>query len=66
MNKLLPEAYRIGNGNPWDGYLEIKAATEKPISGARDLAAVLRKRIRDIPPLAAPKRQIPKNDEWMY
>lgn len=60
---LLPEAYRIGNGNPWDGYLEIKAATQQGFSGARNPDAVLRTRLRGI---SGPRPVIAKNDEWMY
>lgn len=60
---LLPEAYRIGNGDPWDGYLEISAATEKGFGGARNPAAVLRKRLSDI---SGPRPVVAKSDAWMY
>lgn len=43
--ELLDFAYSIGNGNPWDGYLSIKHATETPITGANNPAAVLRRRL---------------------
>ncbi len=48
MSDLLPEAYRIGHGDPWDGYLKIKAVTEQPITGANNPAAVLRKRLHEV------------------
>lgn len=49
-NELLTEAYRIGDGDPWNGYLSIKAATEVSIAGARNPGAVLRARLREINP----------------
>ena len=61
--ELLPDAYRIGNGDPWDGYLEIKAAIDQGFAGARNPVAVLKKRLRDI---RSPRPVIAKNDEWMY
>lgn len=42
---LLRAAYTAGNGDPWWGYLTIKTATEQSFNGARDPAAVLRKRL---------------------
>jgi hypothetical protein len=42
---LLATAYRAGNGDPWQGYLAVKVATEQSLAGARDPAAVLRKRL---------------------
>ncbi len=47
-DELLSEAYRIGDGDPWNGYLSIKAITEAPITGARDPAAALRARLRAV------------------
>jgi hypothetical protein len=38
-------AYTVGKGDPWWGYLTIKTATEQSFTGARDPAAVLRKRL---------------------
>jgi hypothetical protein len=44
--QLLDLAYTVGNGDPWDGYLlRVKTATEQSFTGARDPAAVLRKRL---------------------
>jgi hypothetical protein len=42
---LVRVAYNVGGGDPWTGYLTIKAATEQSFTGARDPAAVLRKRL---------------------
>jgi hypothetical protein len=42
---LLRDAYTVGKGDPWWGYLTIKTATEQSFAGARDPAAVLRKRL---------------------
>jgi len=43
---LMLVAYQVGGGDPWTGYLTIKAATEQSFTGARDPLAVLRKRLR--------------------
>ncbi|MFV9424930.1 hypothetical protein [Microbacterium sp. S1037] len=61
--ELLPDAYRIGNGDPWVGYLEIKAAIDQGFAGARNPVAVLRKRLQEI---RSPRPVIAKSDEWMY
>ncbi len=45
IDELLTRAYTLGNGDPWDGYLRIKQATEAALTGARDAAAVLRARL---------------------
>jgi len=43
---LLKAAYRAGaNGDPWDGYLKVKAATAENFAAARDPGAVLRHRL---------------------
>jgi hypothetical protein len=42
---LLEAAYRVGAGDPWDGYLKVKAATAENFATARDPAAVLRHRL---------------------
>ena len=41
----MPDAYRLGNGDPWDGYLKIKTRTEHGFDGAATPAAVLAKRL---------------------
>ncbi|MDJ1115395.1 helix-turn-helix domain-containing protein [Microbacterium dauci] len=43
--ELMRYAYRLGNGDPWDGYLRIKQATEANLTGAKNLAAVIRSRL---------------------
>jgi hypothetical protein len=43
--ELLDIAYSLGSGDPWAGYLQIKHATETPITGAHNPAAVLRRRL---------------------
>lgn len=43
--ELLHIAYSLGDGDPWAGYLRIKIATETPIVGAHNPAAVLRRRL---------------------
>ena len=43
-DSLMLVAYKAGGGDPWTGYLTIKAATEQSFTGARDPLAVLRKR----------------------
>ncbi|WP_315551275.1 helix-turn-helix domain-containing protein [Microbacterium aurum] len=47
INELLHHAYRLGGGDPWAGYLEIKIRTEASFTGARNLTAVIRKRLED-------------------
>lgn len=47
IDELLHHAYRLGGGDPWTGYLEIKIRTEASFTGARDLTAVIRKRLED-------------------
>ena len=47
IDELLHHAYRLGNGDPWAGYLEIKIRTEASFTGARNLTAVIRKRLED-------------------
>lgn len=44
-SELLDFAYSLGGGDPWAGYLQIKQATESPITGANNPAAVLRRRL---------------------
>lgn len=44
--ELLEDAYALGSGDPWQGYLEVKTLTEKSMSWARDPAAALRAQIR--------------------
>lgn len=45
-NELLENAYRLGSGDPWVGYLEIKTRTERSLEGARDPKAALNARLR--------------------
>lgn len=47
LEELLAQAYVIGSGDPWAGYLKIKDLTESAIVGASNPAAVLRKRLKD-------------------
>ena len=44
-DRLMSDAYRLGNGDPWDGYLKIKTRTEHRVDGAAAPAAVLAKRL---------------------
>lgn len=46
IEELLAHAYRLGAGNPWSGYLEVKQATSDSFEGVRDPAAVCRARLR--------------------
>ncbi len=46
---LLPVAYRLGGGDPWRGYLEIKLRTTDAIVGARNPGAVLKARLEAAP-----------------
>lgn len=63
LDELLTNAYRLGTGDPWEGYLVIKATTEDALGpDVKNRAAVTRWRLRK----ATPRRNIPKNDEWMY
>ncbi len=43
--ELIADAYRLGGGDPWTGYLEIKTRTEQGLDGARDPLKVLRSRL---------------------
>lgn len=47
LDELMTHARALGeNGNPWDGYLRIKQATEAALTGAMNPAAVLRARLK--------------------
>jgi len=46
VDELLRAAYALGDGDPWDGYLKIKASTESALGDARDPRAVLLARLR--------------------
>ena len=59
-DELLREAYRIGAGDPWAGYLRIKHVAQQDLSGVRDPASVLRSRVRVLTP-AAP---VVHSDPW--
>jgi DNA-binding transcriptional ArsR family regulator len=45
VKELVRIAYKLGNGDPWAGYLQIKQRTDADIRGARDPEAVLRARL---------------------
>lgn len=45
VDELVEHAYRLGRGDPWDGYLEMKDKLVQSLDGARDAAAVLRSRL---------------------
>lgn len=63
LDELTTHAYRLGTGDPWEGYLVIKATTTDAFGpDVKNPAAVLRYRLNH----ATPRRNIPKNDEWMY
>lgn len=47
VRELLRYAYRIGDGDPWDGFKVIDQLTERALVGAANPAAVLRKRLED-------------------
>ncbi|MFI2104099.1 hypothetical protein ACH436_12440 [Isoptericola sp. NPDC019693] len=44
--ELIAHAYRLGNGDPWEGYKEIKHRTERNFAGSNDPKAVLMARLR--------------------
>lgn len=46
LDELMSHAYRLGNGDPWDGYLEVKVLTELQLDTARDPAAAVRARLK--------------------
>lgn len=47
IDELLRHAYRLGNGDPWNGYLSIKNATEEALGDdVRDPAALTLWRLR--------------------
>ncbi|KTS91874.1 hypothetical protein NS183_01825 [Microbacterium testaceum] len=48
IDELLRIAYSIGHGDPWDGYLIVKSATEAAIGDARDPRALLLSRFRQL------------------
>lgn len=51
LQELLHRAYRIGNGDPWDGYRTIKQITEKALEpDVRNPAAVIRHRLEEATP----------------
>ncbi|MCB2175601.1 MAG: hypothetical protein KQH57_07310 [Actinomycetales bacterium] len=46
VDELLEAAYRLGSGDPWEGYRDhVKPATEGSLDGTRDPGAVLRARL---------------------
>lgn len=45
VKELLRIAYKLGDNDPWAGYLQIKQRTDADIRGARDPEAVLRARL---------------------
>lgn len=46
VDELLQAAYKLGDGDPWAGYLHgVKPETEQSLDTARDPAAVLRQRL---------------------
>lgn len=49
--ELVRFAYRVGAGNPWDGYLALKPALLATYPGARDLAAVIRSELGKLHPI---------------
>ncbi|WP_128218503.1 hypothetical protein [Microbacterium enclense] len=50
VDELLVEAYRIGNGDPWEGYREIKFIAGQGFQGARNPTAVLKTRLANVIP----------------
>lgn len=54
LDELLTFAYRIGDGDPWQGYLRVKEISNKPRHWANNPAAALRKDLRDAARKAAP------------
>lgn len=59
-DELLREAYRVGAGDPWAGYLRIKHVAQQDLSAVRDPASVLRSRVRALG-AAAP---VVHSDPW--
>ncbi|WP_260981287.1 helix-turn-helix domain-containing protein [Curtobacterium pusillum] len=51
VDELLAHAYRLGNGNPWDGYRVVRQVTEQPLTGARDARRVLEARLAAAQPV---------------
>lgn len=47
VDELVKHAYRLGEGDPWDGYQGIKQHTDAAITGAQNPAAVLRARLKE-------------------
>lgn len=58
VDELLRAAYALGNGDPWDGYLVVKEATETAIGDARDPRAVILHRLHQhgLPADTIPRR----------
>lgn len=48
--ELLPHAYRLGHGDPWEGYREVKTRTEATLDSARDPRRALLSRLTAPPP----------------
>lgn len=48
VDEMLRAAYVIGRGDPWDGYLVVKSATEAALGDARDPRALLLARLRQV------------------
>lgn len=46
--ELLTTAYRLGNGDPWEGTQYIDQATAAAATGARDINAIMRHRIKQL------------------
>ena len=45
VNELLVHAYRLGHGDPWQGYLAVKVATNFQLESARNPVLALRARL---------------------
>ncbi len=67
-DELLIDAYRLGGGDPWAGYMAVKHVTDVPLSGARDPRRVLRHRLEGAPVTAPPaesKPSAPHEHTWL-
>jgi len=67
-DELLREAYRVGAGDPWAGYVQVKHVAQQDLRGVRDPASVLRSRIRGLavvaPPSNAQPGDCPRHPYW--
>lgn len=58
-DESMAEAYRLGSGDPWEGYRVIREESERTLDGMNDPGAALRARLRKATPRPAGHRPPP-------